>query len=645
MMGEGIMFEVGIEVEAPKLLDPPNESNQLAKEWKKRIQDARQHWEKFHKRVKHNRKIVSGYDWEGDAESENFYVPRANLILSTITSLLSTLYAKNPEISVTPVHTNDELKLYCKTLETVTGNYLDHAFLKERMKATVRAAMTVSFGAIKVMYQREYGKDPVIMQKIEDAQDNLKRAKYLAATLNDAIAIREQEAISEELEHTLRALNERVEVLKEEGLVIDRVLTENLLVDPACEEFADYPQADWIAQIVPMKKSDAEAEYGYKLDNATRYGDNKKKVERASVFRGKGDSKDNDALICIIEIWDKKSQNVYTMAEGCDFWLREPYSPPRVGKRWYPFFLLPYTQVDGKFIAPSVVDLTEKLQAEHNEARDKFNAHRDLVRPGYIAAGDVNEKTIRRYADSLLGEITLIDVEGQPVNQVIVPKQHPPFDITAYDTSASRQDWEMVTGLQDANRGNVSEAKTATEARIMQQGLSSRVAEFRDKIEDMLTEVASYAAQILALELTADKVEKIMGPHKMVPEVLPNGMPAINPLTGQAMMKQEPAYFWPELSRQETYDMVSVTIRAGTTGEPDKLESQERISQLAPAVQPLITQIMQLQLQGIDASALIALLREIITRYDDRIDADVLIPKLKPAMQQQMQQPMQTQAI
>ncbi|MBU3548099.1 hypothetical protein [Polynucleobacter sp. P1-05-14] len=49
------------------------------------------------------------------------------------------------------------------------------------------------------------------------------------------------------------------------------------------------------------------------------------------------------------------------------------------------------------------------MQDEHNEARDRFNQHRDLCIPGWVASADINEKTIKKHSDSRFGEITIVD--------------------------------------------------------------------------------------------------------------------------------------------------------------------------------------------------------------------------------------------
>ena len=597
------------------------ETDELAKKWGQRIANARQHWEKFHKRVRHNRATVAGFDWQADPKSKDFYKLRANLIQGTITAILPSIYARNPEISAIPLHKASNLKLMCTTLETVTNRHLERADLKGRAKATVRSALTSSFGLVKVMYQRDIREDPIIVARINDTQDNILEVERLLSDLEDPDQRSSMEAKQAELNELMAALNEQVEITAAEGLVIDRVMTDNLLIDPGVCEFWDYKDADWLCQVIPMKKSQAEATYKLKLDKAKAYQDSQQMPKKdGRMASGSSGGLDEDRQIAILEIWDKNTQRVYTMAEGCDYWLREPYSPPKAGERWYPFFLLPFQVVDGQFVAPSLVDLTERLQDEHNEARNRFNKHRDLCLPGWIAGSDINEKSIKRYSDSEIGEITIVDTEGKPLAQVIQPRQHPPIDPQVYDTSAVRYDWEQVTGMQDAARSSVVNPKTATEASIMQQSLSGRVSEFRDQVEDWLQDLAQYAAQILLFELTPQQVERIMGPADMQVIDTPMGK----------METPVKSYDWPELSREEVFDMIEMKIRAGTTGAPDKMEQQDSWGKVLPIVQGLVTQIMQVMSTGADAEPLVNLLRETIKRFDERLEVDQFIPKAPP---------------
>jgi hypothetical protein len=604
----------------------PQDSQALQQKWTARIAHARAHWATFHKRVRHNRNTVAGFNWNADPTGKDFYSLRANLIHGTISAVLPNVYARNPEISTTPTHTGADLKLFCKTLEAVTNRALENAQLKNRAKSTVRAALTCSFGILKVMYQRDPVKDGYIQSRINDAQENLLAIEELARNLQDDDQRHHHDAKRAELEQLIKSLQEQSEVHSAEGLVIDRVLTENLLIDPSICEFWDYTDADWMCQVIPMKRSQAEALYKKNLANAKIYqpgrgeSSHKKARRLASMHLEASNSPViDDQQIAVLEIWDRASQRVYTMVEGATEWLREPYSPPRAGERWYPFFLLPYQVVDGQFVGPSLVDLTERLQDEHNEARDRFNQHRDLCIPGWVASADINEKTIKKHADSRFGEITILDTEGKPLNQVIIPRGHPKIDPIVYDTSAVRYDWEQVTGLQDAARSTVVRPKTATEANILQRALSGRVFEFKDQIEDWLQEIAQYSAQVLLQELTAEQVEQYMGAP----------ITRTTMVDGKLAMVKEKTYDWPTLTKDRIFDMVDLRIRAGTTGAPDGIEEKEGWLKVLPMIANLSTQIQNLQARGMDYEHIRNLLRETLLRYDDRIDSNLFIPNVE----------------
>lgn len=602
----------------PSLPKPDNDK--LAEQWAKNIAAARRHWRGMFDQMRKNRTEVRDLDFSKTDTGPTS--KRANLLISTMNASIPSIYAKNPEISVTPRYVNQNLKLLCTTLETVTNRSLTDAGLKKRAKSLLAAAMTCYYGVLKVSYQRDITTDPLIQNRINDTQDNIIRLERLIQETEDPDCRGEHEVKLAELKQTMMALEQQTEVVAAEGLVIDKVLSDNLLIDPSVCEFDDYDSAGWMAQIVPMRRSEAEGLYKVDLSNALTYkqGGEGSRNESGRIASMTGETGNDDPQIAIIEIWDRRSQRVYTLADGCKFWCRDPYSPSAVGERWYPFFLFPFSLVDGDFVGPCLADLVRKLESEYNDTRDKFAKHRELNKPGMVVnGGDVNEKNIKRITDSELGEIVVLDTDSQkPLQQIIGPKPTVPVNPVDYDTGPIRQDWEQVTGLQDAARSTVVTPKTATEAQIMQQSLSGRISEMRDRMEDFLQELAQYSAQILLMNMTRSQVARYMGPGKEVKDQQ----------TGAVIM--EPSFDWPTLTREDVFNMVQLEIRAGTTGAPDKLRLQENWSKALPIITQLIQQIMQLSMQGIDYSPLSAILEETLRRFDERIDIEEFMPKVAP---------------
>ena len=609
-------------IEPEKIREAPQEPDKLAQKWQKRIDAAKKHWKWFYDRCRYNRRLTANFNKEKKADDPDFMPYRINLIESTIRGIMPNLYARNPEISIRCRRRADEANAkttkFCDTLQEVLNAYLERADLKARGKGVVRAALTNSYGVLKVCFQRDLDTDPIIRARLQDAQDNLARIDGLASELadEDTKGHDQLEAKRMELMETIKGYQNDPEPQTISGLVIDRVPTDQLIIDPTINDFSDYPMADWMCQCVPMSREYVEDMYKIKVDGAAVYTESEgDAVDRRTVMSSSADS-DNvkpEDQVLVFEIWDRRSQRVYWMCDGCPYFLREPDSPQKVGSRWFPFFLLPFDQVVDEFVAPSLVDLMEGLQEEHNKTRDTQMMHKDFCKPGYIAGADVDEKSITRFAQAELGEITILkNTEGQDLRSLIQPKQYPPIDQALYDTSAIRQDIEQVTGMQDAMRSNVVKPKTATEAQIMQQGLSGRVAAFRDAVEYFLQ------------ELDENDVADVMG---RAPQ-------AFDPLTMQPVPTEQP-YEWFRLSASQLSRLIRLKIEAGSTGAPNKLQEQENWGKVVPTIMQAVQMLYQLGSQGLDTRPFETIVTETCRRFDERIDPKAFIPDLQPQLAQQ----------
>ncbi|MBX3610386.1 MAG: hypothetical protein KF871_10880 [Hydrogenophaga sp.] len=628
---------------APNSATEP-QADPLVKTWQARAKASEKHWSRFHKRVAHNRAVVQGISKEAEPTSAAYNKHRANLIASTVSVILSKVYAKNPEMSGEPTNKARPLRLFADTVSTVTQTMLEDAKLKQKAKRAVKAAMTCSFGVVKVQWQRDIREDPLIKQRIEDTQDNLQRIQALISELEDPQRLADEESKKRELEQALAGLEAQREVVAAEGLTLDMVRTERLLPDPAVEDIWDYASGDYLIEKIPMRRSKARSMFpdlagedgSNLLDRATTYkvgGDmsDDDKPGRG-VYAGMGQGTD-DPMVMVYEAWSKLDNTIYTFVNGIETrFARKPYQPERVGERWYPYFLLPFQSVDGEFVAQSLVDVLEKLQDEHNETRDKFAEVRKNIRPHFIASADVKDKDIKVRVHPELGEIIVVDTGGARLEDNIKQGTQLTIDPAVYDTSPIRNDWEMVSGLQDAARSVVVQPKTATEAAISDQSLAARVAEFRDQIEDWLTEIAQYASEVCLLSMTPAMVETIMGAPEPVEQPMMDTPMGPVPVPGAEPAPQPaPTYEWPDQATPETvFNLINMKIRAGSTAAPNKLQAQETWTRALPLIREMVMVIRQIDSSGGDSTAERELVRETAARFDETIDVDRFLPA-KPA--------------
>ena len=612
----------------------PSDASGMLKKCQKNISLSYKKWKKYYKEIEHNRVYALG---KLNARSitmtsaqniqEGGRSIKGNIIHATLQGLLPHIYAKNPEIRIRP-HKYVEAgsseyrvaDLFSATLETVLNESLKKADLKKLAKQVIRSCMTSKIGVVKVTYQRDYYKDPLVSRQFNDAQDSLARLQSDVRELmsNDTYGGEKDELI-EEVKETMLGLKDRVEVMQREGLNLGFVRPEDFRMDTSLDSLQEYQSAQWMANVTWMTPADV-------MD---RFQISKKEVEEFTIYRRtdagilnrltrddavqSGSTEDVNLAVAVWEYWDRTAQTVFTFAEGGKKWLKEPFHPNRLGEKFFPFFLLGLNWIDGQEWPISETELLMSLQDEYNTIRTQMTKHRELSAPFFVAdASRVNYEDIEVFSNAAIGEIALINASGQNVNSVFQPATPPPMNPQVYDTAPLRTDMEWISGLGDAQRGGVNRSKTATEANIQQAGLATRIAEKVDQTEDWLKELGWFAAEILLQEIPPQKAIEIAGPNA----------------------------FWPMLNKQQLYDSVFIDIAAGSTGMPDTNEERMRWIELMPIIMQNIELVQQMRSFGVpdEFNPYVQLLEETFKRFDERIDISKFLPPMPEEMQKVMQQ-------
>lgn len=585
----------------------PQEEKALVEKWQKLIK-ARlkcKDFEQFHKAIPEWRTYARGrqYSEEMDKDEQKHLV-RANLIYSTMVNAVPQIYARNPQIDVDPTESvlpirYEAIKKFCSTLSIILNNQFSpaQANLKARAKANIMSTQTTAWGILKVLYQRDIVQDPIIKARMEDIQDNIKHVERLIKDIEDETQRASHEAMKEELKHQLMALEQKVEVVRQEGLVIDRVLSENLIISSNVRELGSYLQAEWMAESIYGSRDWAKDMFGFAPEKATTY------VRKGEGYQAEKPKEEEQEELCIWEIWHRKTNTIYTICEGYSGYMREPYHPTRLGERWYPYFILAFNPVDGTLIPLSDVEMLRELQDEYNETRTNLREHRRWSIPHWVGLkGSISKADAKALRDAEPFELVLIEGdEGKPLRQYLEVFQNPPLDVKLYDTSAIRVDWELISGQPDAARGVVAKAKTLGEAEYLQQGMATRMNDRVDINEDMMRDMAQYAAEILLQELTPEQVQRIAGPGAI----------------------------WPRLTKDEVFDMVSIRIRAGSSGKPDKRLEQEVWMQFLPLLTDAVMKVLEARKLNDHKTAdtIIKLMEETMRRFDERLDINAFFPQ------------------
>jgi hypothetical protein len=610
-------------------------SKGLIKEFQNNIALSYRKWKRRYREIEHSRRYALGKTtWRsqtitpGQANQEAGKIIKSNIIHATLQNMLPLIYAKNPEIAVKPNQHIDPsgydyrtADLFSETLELILNSCLKKAELKRVAKQVLRSCMVSKIGILKITYQRDYIKDPLVSRQLHDAQESL-AALIETIRQEDDVDKEDAEALIQRQNMIVESLEQQVTVMRREGLNLGVVRPEDFRMDTSLDTLQDYKQAQWMANRTWMTPKEVMSRFQLDkkdLEKFSTYRRNQNGIpQRLTKDSNLGEGEDVSIAIPVWEYWDKITQTVYTWAEGGDSYIKVPFHPQKMGDSWFPFFILGLNWIDGEEWPISDVDLLENLQDEYMTIRTQAAKHRDLAAPFYVAdSSRINYEDIETFSNATIGDIALINASGAGVNTVFQPASTPPFNPMIYDTSSVRSDIEWISGLGDAARGSVARSKTATEANILQEGLSTRTGEKVDLLEDWLKDVATFSAEILLQE---------MPPEMVMQEVGQNA-------------------FWPKLDKQTLYDRINVEIKAGSTEMPDKNQEQMRWVELMPIIMQNIDAIQAMRMQGIpdEFNPFINLVKETFKRFDERIDVVKFIPPLPEDVQEYVMQNEQMQ--
>lgn len=534
------------------------------------------------------------------------------ILLSTLTSLVPHVYAQDPEVACKPAESVDParykvMKQLARTCEIVVDRDFKDGNLKRQGKRAVRAALTTGVGWIKVGTQTVNGQDPIILNRIEDAQAKIKEIEGLIQKMQDGDEGRDQyEADKARLVDLQKSLEAQVDVIISKGFVFDVVAPEDLIPDCGLRELIDYEYAEHITHRIWMRKDGARTEFALseeELATCQLYSTRASKGAQDEMQKTK-DGEDPGEWLCVYETWDKVAETIYTTVEGLERYAKAPFIPEFVSRRFYSFFRLVFNDVDGQYHPVSDVESWEPLQGEFNGTRSSFSELRRRSIPARLFdKTGMTPDEVKRLEKVETNE--MVGVTPPPnvkLSEMIMAAPNPAIDLKLFDTTPIRADIETQSKLQDADRAYLGRTKTAAEANIQEAARMSSVTERNLAVEETVGEIARYIIEIGLLGFYSQQdVQRIAGPGAV----------------------------WPSMPRQDVYRMLDIDIRPGTSGRPNQLAEQQAWAVLEPMTEKSILQIAQLRQQGqIEvAESMEELLRETFRRADERLDPDDFIPQ------------------
>lgn len=615
-----------------------SERKALVARWLKKIERAKAHWGPAFKVMREDMKYAAGLQWAGQTGlDDDRYV--ANFVLAHVQKKTSTLYARNPkvvakrrprmefalwdekpeslEMAMRGAMAGDPdsiallaevqqalarrqmLERVGKTIEAMFAYYTDEQEPKFKLmlKQLVRRVITTGVGYVKVDFQREMGRSPDLQVKISDQAQQLAHLERLAAEVEEG-EVYQGSADIEELRTGLDTLLSQPEILLREGVNFDFPGSTSIIVDPACKQLQGFIGANWIAQEYSFTCDEIEEIYGKDIKDlgGREYGQAGTLLNRPHMTGDK-----EYATYRVYEVYSKLTGEMLTVCDGAKDFLTDP-EPPRVRvERFWPISVLTFNTVEwsdceehGNIFPPSDVRLLRGMQNEHNRSREGLREHRIANRPAYIGPKNI----LKREEKDLIANHDVsefIELENMPPDadprKVIAPLEKAPIDPEVYDTTPFFDDAQKVVGSQEANWGGVSGA-AATEVSVAEGARVSSSQSNVDDLDDMLSEVAQMASQVMLAELSPETVAEIVGPGAV----------------------------WPALTASDIAKEIYLDIKAGSSGRPNKSMELANFERIAPIL---------LQIPGISPRMLA---EEAVKRMDDSLDMSEWYVEMLPSV-------------
>lgn len=529
----------------------------------------------------------------------------------------------------------DDATQFADTLEILIQKTWDQADLKRRGKRIVNSAVSIGIGWMKAAWFERKGQDPTMQRRLNDL---LEQAAELQANREQ---IEKGDKTSEELDARRAELEQQIagieamdEVVLERGFLMENVPAQDIQVSTEIACLADYKDAEWICHFTYPTLERAKADMpdiADKLDKANKYypvkpcgrrsssnttyeaqfsEDKEIRAADAEFFRsadapGNRETQASSCCVQVKEIWDRISGNVITLVDGLNLYAKQPYVPDVKSTRGIPFFQYAIGYVDGERHPVSYISRSDTIIDEYNDTRTKYRTVRRRSVPKTVyQRSQLEAEEAKKLARADVGEMVGIDTTNpdQPLNQIMMPVSYAGVDPALYDTQVIVNELERVWGIAEAlQAASQGPNPTATQSELQNTGTQTVIGDRRDDLDDMLSDLAQYSAEVLLQVLTEDDAIEMAGPWA----------------------------FWPTgLSIQDMQVMTSVKVSAGSSGRPATALQQQAWAAILPQMKAAIEQIGALRGSQPDevADCVEQLVIETVRRTGDRIDPTRFIP-------------------
>lgn len=412
---------------------------------------------------RYKKKVSERYHWRGLTEkyrgrfdeiqsSADVYIPALNYIFAYIKAEIPRLALRDPKISINPKKGTSILS--AKILQKAINYIWRTKKIKRENKKNLLDALLVGHSWFKTGYTGKFG-------TIEDGN------------------------------------GKQYEFIESEDFFGYRVPYENIFFNP---DSNDPPfDCQWIAHEVWMTKEEAQKNKNFKHTDSLVVSDTNENGKDDVVDSERRFGPDTN-MVRFYEIWNKMTGELFTISEGCEYFIAPPKKFPYEMKG-FPFSFLrlnddplcPFGLPDCFMFETQVLELI-KIRAQELDHIKRFN--RQLL----LKEGAMSDDTIEQFAAGVTGAVLKVQTNGQPLGDVVMPIPYPPIQADIYAIEDRiQQDMVRTHGQTINEQGGVQKTATRSlgELDTMNEGANNRREDKIDTIEDFIEDIASNIVALL----------------------------------------------------------------------------------------------------------------------------------------------------
>jgi len=377
----------------------------------------------------------------------DIYIPSLNLVFAYVQSEQPALYFRDPHIKINPK--NPKSIAGAKILEKAINYIWRTKRIKRENKKNVKDTLLVSHSWFKTGYNGSFG---TVEQANGDTYEFIEKEDFFGYRIP-----------------------------------WDQVVFDNNAMDVPFD-------CEWIAHKVYVPVNEAKEKYPNKNLQPTVY----KPIDNASTKYRQSDEDrhEEEAMVALYEVWDKKKMTVCIVSPGCDEYVEDPKEWP-YDLKGYPFSFLqfnsspsqPYGIPDVYTFRTQIIELV-KIRAQQLDHLKRFNRQ-------FQADQSVDDDQLNQFTQGMTGAVVKGDMsKGDLIKPIIFPNV--PSDTYAVGQEI-KEDMINISGQSPQERGATQKTSTRTfrELAQIQKGAENRRSEKVDAVEDFIEDIAGNLVAIL----------------------------------------------------------------------------------------------------------------------------------------------------